>query len=78
MHGAVLVVTHPDCASVGVPGALLADGAAASLTDPGHALGSLYLPPAALPSFPVTLLPQKAMDHEGISVTERVRELTTR
>ena len=37
---------------VEVPGALLADGAAASLTDLCHSLWSLYLPPAALPSLP--------------------------
>ena len=40
------------CSPVAVPGVLLADGAAASLTDRGHSLGSLHLPPAALPSFP--------------------------
>ena len=37
---------------VELPGALLADGAAASLTDLCHSLWSLYLPPAALPSLP--------------------------
>ena len=37
---------------VAVPGALLADRAAASLTDRGHSLSSLYLPPAALASLP--------------------------
>ena len=37
---------------VAVPGALLADGAAASLTDRGHSLTSLHLPPAALGSLP--------------------------
>ena len=37
---------------VAVPGVLLADGAAASLTDRGHSLRSLLPPPAALPSLP--------------------------
>ena len=37
---------------VAVPGALLADGAASSLTDRSHSLGSLHLPLAALPSLP--------------------------
>ena len=41
------------CNPVGVPGVLLADGAAASPTDRGHSLGSLHLPPAALPSLPI-------------------------
>ena len=37
---------------VAVPGALLADGAAASRTDRYHSLRSLLPPPAALPSLP--------------------------
>jgi len=37
---------------VAVPGVRLADGAAALHTDRCHSLGSLYLPPAALPSLP--------------------------
>ena len=37
---------------LGSPANVLADGAAASLADPCHSLGSLYLPPAALPSLP--------------------------
>ena len=38
---------------VAVPGVLLAGKAAASLTDRGHSLSSLYLPPAALASLPI-------------------------
>ena len=37
---------------VAVPGVRLADGAAALHTDRCHSLGSLHLPPAALPSLP--------------------------
>ena len=37
---------------VAVPGVRLAVGAAALHTDRGHSLGSLHLPPAALPSLP--------------------------
>ena len=37
---------------VGVPGALLADRAATSLTDPGHSLASFLPPPAAVGSLP--------------------------
>ena len=42
----------PRTISVAVPGVLLADGAAASLTDRGHSLYSLFLPPAAVVSLP--------------------------
>ena len=52
MHSAVGVVTHPECASIGVPGGRLAEGAAALPTDPGHSLGSLYLPLGSAPLVP--------------------------
>ena len=55
---------------MGSPANVLAVGAAASLADPGHSLGSLYLPPAALPSLPRLSPPVRVRFQQRINATE--------
>ena len=47
------ILTYCTTLPVVVPGVRLGDRAPALHTDHGHSLRSLYLPPAALPSFPL-------------------------